>query len=287
MAPVGPTLSGGDAAGLDVRSQRLRLQRRLVRLEGQFVPLLVTVLLPILLLPLTASHDGPGQWLIPLLFSLLILQSIRTLPVVKPSRSAAALVTAYRAIGLLALAGLWLPLLSHGWPNSFVRATVMVLSTGFTLTTSLRLVQLLARVPRVNAKVMAGAAAGYIYLGLTGGLMATAIQVLRPGSFNLGPNASNQVLLDRLTYFSFVTIGGLGYGDVVPTNAVGERLVILLSVASTLYVVLLVGLLMGRFIATEQLEFEVEALVDEVEDANSPIRSRLNARGPERGDTQP
>ena len=59
-----------------------------------------------------------------------------TLPVLKPSPSAAALVTAYRVIGLVALAGLWLPLLSHGWPNPFVRAAVMVLSTSFTLTTS-------------------------------------------------------------------------------------------------------------------------------------------------------
>jgi hypothetical protein len=35
---------------------------------------------------------------------------------------------------------------------------------------------------------------------------------------------------------------------------VGERFVILLSVASTLYVALLVGLLLGRFIASEEVE---------------------------------
>ena len=101
---------------------------------------------------------------------------------------------------------------------------------------------------------MAGAAAGYLHLGLTGGVLATATQVMVPGSFNLGEAASHQLVLDRLTYFSFVTIAGIGFGDVVPANAVGERFVILLSVASTLYVALLVALLLGRFIASEEVE---------------------------------
>jgi hypothetical protein len=100
---------------------------------------------------------------------------------------------------------------------------------------------------------MAGAAAGYLLLGFTGGVLATATEVFKPGSFLLGHLAHQQLLLDRLTYFSFVTIAGLGYGDVLPGNAIGERFVILLSVSSTLYVALLVGLLLGRFIASQEV----------------------------------
>jgi hypothetical protein len=145
----------------------------------------------------------------------------------------------------------------------------MVLLSLFFLATSLRLVRLLARVPRVNGLVMAGAAAGYLHLGLTGGVLATATQVLVPGSFSLGAAASHQLLLDRLTYFSFVTIAGVGYGDVLPSNAVGERFVILLSVASTLYVALLVGLLLGRFIASEEVVMLEEDQL-ELERADGP-----------------
>ena len=80
------------------------------------------------------------------------------------------------------------------------------------------------------------------------------------------------MLLDRLTYFSFVTIAGVGYGDVLPANAVGERFVILLSVASTLYVALLVGLLLGRFIASEEVEMleEDELGLDRIDGPGPP-----------------
>ncbi len=261
--------------GSGSRLELLRQQRHLVGLEPRFLGLLATTVLPVLLLPLTASRTGPGAWLVPLQYSLLILQSIRTLPVLRPSRRARAVVGAYRLLGGLAAAGLWLPVLAGAWPNPQVRVTVLVLCTVFAVVTSCRLVRLLARVPRVNGLVMAGAAAGYLYLGLSGGLVATAIQVLHPGSFSLGAHASHELLLDRLTYFSFVTIGGVGYGDIVPTNATGERFVLLLSVASTLYVVLLVGLLLGRFIATEQLELELEALVDEADDPSTRFGARL------------
>jgi hypothetical protein len=264
---------------LPSRQRLLRQQRQLVSLEPRFLGLLVTTLLPVVLLPLTANRTGPSAWLVPLQYSLLIQQSIRTLPVLRPSPGAASLVRAYRLLGALAAAGLWLPVLTGGWPNPGVRLVVLLCCTVFALTTSVRLAQLLAGVPRVNVLVMAGAAAGYLYLGVTGGLVATAIQVVNPGSFSLGSEASHELLLDRLTYFSFLTIGGLGYGDIVPTNPTGERFVMLLSVASTLYVVLLVGLLLGRFIATEQLEFELEALVDEADDPSTPLGARLVSGG--------
>ncbi|WP_411871315.1 ion channel [Vulcanococcus limneticus] len=272
--PAGQRRDGSPPAP-SARQRLLRQQRHLVSLEPRFLGLLLTTLLPVLLLPLTANRTGPSAWLVPLLYSLLIQQSIRTLPVLRPSPGAMTLVRAYRLLGVLAAGGLWLPVLTGGWPIPGVRLVVLLLCTIFAVATSIRLVRLLARVPRVNVLVMAGAAAGYLYLGLTGGLVATAIQVLHRGSFSLGSDASHELLLDRLTYFSFVTIGGLGYGDIVPTNATGERFVVLLSVASTLYVVLLVGLLLGRFIATEELEFELEALVDEAEDPTTPLGARL------------
>ena len=83
-------------------------------------------------------------------------------------------------------------------------------------------------------------------------------------------------MVDRLTYFSFVVLAGLGLGDVIPLNPLGERFVILLSLSGTLYLALLMGLLIGRFIATQEVELEVDALVDEVEDPQSPIGKRIS-----------
>jgi hypothetical protein len=243
--------------------RRRREAQRLIALENRFLPLLVAALLPILLLPFTAQRGWQAQVSLAVVFDLLIVQSIRTLPVIDGVPFSGLRQGIFRAIGLVGGLALWVPVAWGGWPDGPFRAGEMVLLSLFFLITTVRLVRVLARVPRVNVQVMAGAAAGYLHLGLTGGVLATATQVLVPGSFSLGEAATNQFLLDRLTYFSFVTIAGLGYGDVLPTNAVGERFVILLSVASTLYVALLVGLLLGRFIASEEVEMLEENQLSE------------------------
>jgi len=250
---------------------RRRLRRRLVKLEPQFLPLLISVLLPVLLLPVTARTGMESGLLLPLLLSLLVVQSLRALPVLIPHQRRSRM--ARRLQGLLgvgALLAMWiLPWLEGGGSTHRLFQFLVLLLTGlFALLACVRLVFLLAWVPRVNAQVMAGAAAGYLYLGVTGGLIASALQVAVPGTFALGSQAGHELLVDRLTYFSFVVLGGLGLGDVLPASSLGERFVILLSLVGTLYLTLLVGLLIGRYIATAEAELEREALEDEEDEEN-------------------
>jgi voltage-gated potassium channel len=223
---------------------------RLIALERQFLPLLVACLLPILLLPLTAKGNLGGRVLLATMITLLSVQVLRTLPRIALDQHAALRLVLYRAIAALSCVGCWLPVPANAWPNPALRLLVLCSMALFFLISSLRLVNLLARVPRVNLEVLAGAAAGYLLLGLTGGVVATATEVLQPGSFSVVRGGGHELVLDRLTYFSFITIGGLGYGDILPTNATGERFAILLSVSSTLYLTVLMGLLLGRFLAS-------------------------------------
>jgi hypothetical protein len=223
------------------------------KLESQFVPLLIAVLVPILVLPQTASGHRPGNALLAGVVSVLILQSIRTVSQAGIKAGFILRERAYAVLGWLVLSSLWIPVLRGSWHQPAIKVVVLGGLSLFFLLTSVALVRILARVPRVNGQVMAGAAAGYLLLGFTGGVLATATEVLKPGSFLMDHLVQHQLLLDRLTYFSFVTIAGLGYGDVLPGNAIGERFAILLSVASTLYIALLVGLLLGRFIASQEV----------------------------------
>ena len=105
-------------------------------------------------------------------------------------------------------------------------------------------------------------AAGYVHLGLTAGLLATVLQLVDPDSFNLGAIAMREELMARLSYFAFITLGSLGYGDVVPASPIGESFAVLLSLSSTLYLSLLVGLLLSRFITSQDSDL-VQALEDE------------------------
>lgn len=260
----------------DPRERRRRFQRSLVQLEPHFLPLLASVLVSVLLLPVTVLPIPGAHWLLPLLLTLLVVMSLRALPSQGPSRRWLWMSRLHRCIGGCAVAMMWLLALAWSHPGfGVLRFPVLLLSGLFSLSASLRLVGVLARVPRVNPQVMAGAAAGYIYLGLTGGLIASSLQELVPGTFQLGRMGAAELLVDRLTYFSFVTLAGLGLGDVIPLNPLGERFVILLSLSGTLYLALLMGLLIGRFIATQELELEFDALADEVRDPASPIGRRL------------
>jgi len=280
MASVGDQGDGRLNALRRQSELKRRFHRQLVKLESQFVPLLCSVLLLVVLLPVTAAPGSSFHWLLPLLLTFLITQSLRALPGLKPNRLSMAMFTVQRILGISAIVTMWaLALVEQRGPYLILRFMVLLLTGLFSMLASLRLVMVLARVPRVNAEVMAGAAAGYIYLGLTGGLVAAALQVLVPGTFSLGSMGSHELLIDRLTYFSFVVLAGLGLGDVLPHNSLGERFVILLNLSGTLYLALLMGLLIGRFIATQEVELEFDALADEVEDPDSPIGGRLAGLG--------
>ncbi|MCX5957267.1 MAG: ion channel [Cyanobacteria bacterium] len=280
MASVGDQGDGRLHALRQQSELKRRFHRQLVKLESQFVPLLCSVLLLVVLLPVTAAPGSSFHWLLPLLLTFLITQSLRALPGLKPNRLSMAMHTVQRILGISAIVTMWgLALVGQRSPYLLLRFMVLLLTGLFSMLASLRLVMVLARVPRVNAQVMAGAAAGYLYLGLTGGLVAAALQVLVPGTFSLGSMGGHELLIDRLTYFSFVVLAGLGLGDVLPHNALGERFVILLSLSGTLYLALLMGLLIGRYIATQEVELEFDALADEVEDPDSPIGGRLAGLG--------
>lgn len=259
-----------------LRQQRQELRRQhqfnIASVEHQLVLFMVASLLPVLLLPWANGNGNVVERLVvPLVMTVLVMQSIRTLPRFD-NRPVAGLVTkAFRLLGVLSALSCWVVLVPAIWVNERSHLVSMVLLAAFLTFSAIRLVQLLARVPRVNLQVLAGAAGGYVHLGLTGGVIATMMQHHNPNTFNLGHVLDNETMLERLIYFSYITVSTLGYGDVLPSNVYGERFVVLLGISSTLYVSLLVALLLGRFVAPP----DPGAMTpEELEDALHERRSR-------------
>ena len=165
---------------------------------------------------------------------------------------------------ILALASLLAELLWIGAPPTLRLAglPLLVLFTLF-IGRSLRLLlHALAREREVDGEVLAGATAGYLLLGIAGGLLLTLLDSLLPGSFRdsitglsltmpgIGSLAQAGHLWDqgfqRLNYFAFVTLTTVGYGDVIPTAPVVQVVCIALSVVGPLYLALVLGLLLSR-----------------------------------------
>lgn len=162
---------------------------------------------------------------------------------------------AYRAMGLAAIVvgGFWmltpLNLRSSGVP-------VVVLWAAFAVWSAARLIRQLGEERSVNQAVLRGALAGYLMLGLAGGLVCAALETAQPMSFMglreravLGDTLQPVWRLNfvAMNYFAFVTLTTTGYGDIQPTTPLAQMVSIVLAITGNVYLTSVLGLLIGRF----------------------------------------
>ena len=121
-----------------------------------------------------------------------------------------------------------------------------------------RLVKRLAREQQVNTSALMGAAAGYLLLGLTAGLIMVGVESIQPGSFepiNMESVARMGVasriewtpVLAQINYFAFICLTTVGFGDITPTNPAARMLAVTTGVIGQLYLAVVMGILIGRF----------------------------------------
>ncbi|MFD3687864.1 potassium channel family protein [Nocardiopsis sp. NPDC058631] len=89
-----------------------------------------------------------------------------------------------------------------------------------------------------------------VYLLLGGFFTAVfgALESASPGSFTDRADPGGQVAWQQLTYFSYVTLATLGYGDVVPVSPWARTAATAEAVTGTLFLITIVGRLVGAYI---------------------------------------
>ena len=145
---------------------------------------------------------------------------------------------------------------------------VVALVGPFYFWTLVRLVGWLAEEPRVSRQVLSGALAGYLLLGICGGLLLSAVESLDPGSFRSAFDGSDPMMRGgsfdpgspltltwernfmRVNYFAFVSLTTVGYGDIIPVRPLAQMGSLLLSVAGPLYIAVVMGVLISRLTAS-------------------------------------
>tara|TARA_B100001094_G_scaffold288799_1_gene305269 strand:+ start:150 stop:905 length:756 start_codon:yes stop_codon:yes gene_type:complete len=163
----------------------------------------------------------------------------------------------YQALGIVALlTQLWWLLTPVHWRLSAISLVVSwSLLVGWSV---VRLVKRLASEQRVNTKVLMGAAAGYLLLGLTSGLVMSGVETIQPGSFepvilpaaDVVGNSSVLHLIPafaQINYFAFVCLTTLGFGDITPVQPIARMLAVTTGVVGQLYLAVVMGILIGRF----------------------------------------
>jgi len=90
---------------------------------------------------------------------------------------------------------------------------------------------------RVTTHRVKGAIAVYLLFGMTWSLLYGLLDQILPNAFSLaaGADAFTPERQETLTYFSFVTLTTLGYGDIVPTHEISRMFVVMEGLVGQLY----------------------------------------------------
>ena len=94
----------------------------------------------------------------------------------------------------------------------------------------------------VDAERIFAALDAYLLAGLVFGVCFWLLGRLDPLAFN-----ETDLSLARATYFSFVTLGTLGYGDVVPRSELVQSLAIVEAVGGQMYLAVLIARLVSLY----------------------------------------
>lgn len=129
--------------------------------------------------------------------------------------------------------------------------TVLSMLLIFSVISSVIISQHIFTTTKVTANVLIGSACVFMFLGLNWTILYVFILLFDPGAFSgvaaIDGSGEDNLFWD-MTYFSFVTLTTLGYGDIGPLSPLARALAYMEAVIGQLYTVLLVGVLVGAYI---------------------------------------
>jgi hypothetical protein len=172
--------------------------------------------------------SGPVRLLTSLLFSLVMIAGV-----VSMSRRPAIRLAA----GLLACTAISLRWLQHIMPTpAIVKLGTLAVLVFMVMLALVTLIKVFGKGP-VTAHRINGAIAVYLLFGMTWGLLYGLLDQALPNAFNLPPfgDTFTPDRQESLTYFSFITLTTLGYGDITPTHEISRMFVVIEGLIGQLY----------------------------------------------------
>ena len=119
----------------------------------------------------------------------------------------------------------------------------------FFLYAFIRLLKQVAQSKVVTSKVIIQSVSCYLLLGILFSMGVARMETTHPGSFSFpaDENGSFQAKYYDQLYFSFVTMGTVGYGDFLPKTPIAKSFSTLIGVTGQLYVAIIISMLVGKF----------------------------------------
>ncbi|MGO9374166.1 MAG: potassium channel family protein [Syntrophobacteraceae bacterium] len=207
------------------------------------------------------SHErGPYALLFLLVFTLFVLAPLLSARIIAPLIlkiafsliiiSGALTVTTRKSLRLLALVvgllSVAIPFLG-AFSGKTTETVESLLEVGMLVAFALLMAKNFLVQERAPGHRIAGAVTIYLLLGLIWTRLYQLLELVSPGSFRFP--AGEDLNAAALTYFSFVTLATLGYGDITPISLVARDLAVLEAVMGQLYLVILISWLVSHGVA--------------------------------------
>lgn len=213
----------------------------------RYLVLLATLLLVLVVQPISFSFSTPPQ-----LFDVfLFLVTVALLLSFCPDRKRHLVAILFGVpTGLLSLGGQ----LFAARPDNAVVLVGHCLVVMFYFWAATLIVASLFRRQVLSLDGVFGTICGYLLLGMAWSVLYSMLDTLWPGSFQIGDRLAEQVQaehsrIDLFTYYSFITLMTVGYGDVTPISPAARTCAWLEALTGQFYLAVLVAGLVGGFLA--------------------------------------
>jgi hypothetical protein len=148
------------------------------------------------------------------------------------------------------------PAIAGQWSHYFVeRAAPEVVGKAFGIIflsyTAVIILKHIFRERRVTPDLIIGAICVYFLIGHVWGVGFHLVEIYQPGSFSIEYRNFSEASVG-FTYYSFITVTTLGYGDIAPLSNIARSLSLLEAVMGQMYLAVLVARLVGLQIAQSQ-----------------------------------
>lgn len=98
----------------------------------------------------------------------------------------------------------------------------------------------------VRLNVVIGSFCGYLLLSMVVVFCLVLVELLYPNSFH-GLDADIPSQYNQLSYFSFITLTSIGFGDIYPTNDSSRLTVAFFGMLGQFYMAAVVGIIISKF----------------------------------------
>jgi voltage-gated potassium channel len=161
------------------------------------------------------------------------------------------LLLVFSMLAVFVIAGTWY---AHWFPGYSTAVAVHSLDALFQALVVGAILAHVFKSTRITRETIAGAICAYLLIGAMWAHVFSIIENVAPGSFaydtieaetTSGPEPIRDQY-DRFTYFSFVTLTTLGYGDITPVTRPAKNLAALEAIFGQLYLAVLIARLVGQ-----------------------------------------